>query len=911
MLAAYMSPKSPYSGLLLYHATGTGKTCTAITICRQFSTTFSKPPLVIFPSTLLVNNFKKEVDGCGKGKTSFSEIDPLGWEYRGAIEFANDVKRLEDEAGKDKGLFEELIKESYSDRVIIIDEAHNLRSNEEDNKQVPPRLIKVLRVAQNIRLIMLTATPMFDTAREIVFLMNLLLANDNRKEIREKDVFDAQDNIKADGGAKVLADVSRGYVSFQGIGKDGAFPKKLYPPKQVLKKVPRKDMYGNPIGTKIGAEANGIVFSGMQDEQLRAYRSISSKISKDRDRETSAFDSEDNPVANNPFTRLRMAANVIFPSPGVDFEKTKNAVKYITGVDGYNRCFRTTSEGTISYRTNVPEFLTPKLISKYACKIDSIMQSISKCDGIVLVHSTFVVCGLLPLAIALEHAGYQRYGGTNLMAKQNGTVKNKKMTYVLWTGQSKFSSNKDAEIEIAKRPDNADGNIIKVILASDVATEGIDLKCVREVHIMDPWYNVSKINQVFGRAIRHNSHISLPANKRNVTVYQHAAVDEISNTESIDMRTYRIAYEKQRKIDSVTDLLREHAIDECLSNKNDSNIDRSTFDVFHAANDVRKCAAKIRNCFTNHISLKYEQILDMCSPIDEEIFIWSLQSVLDDPTDSNVYNDIAKTMGKVIYASDKYIFQPSHSTDPRLTMAAREGQSVASKLSKATLTSKIERKTSDPTMADVEKRAAMLISEIGCDAKIYGTAAIDYVLDRMTCKSHISMVSTDPQNVNLLRLPHVVVVDDVPLYIIDFEASKSTETYLKWRPSKRSYDATALDEHIVKKKERAIQQRISGALIDVVAFVTFSEHRIFKMISGTHRLTGTSCLTTSTIKKRAIHDHIKSLDPGAVSTLDVHKSTKGAYCDMYELILRTKRPHLFLRPYEYKLATEIRSKKTI
>ena len=56
-------------------------------------------------------------------------------------------------------------------------------------KQFPPTIKKVLKTAENIKLVLLTATPMFNTAEEIVDLINLLLINDRRPTLDVKKIF--------------------------------------------------------------------------------------------------------------------------------------------------------------------------------------------------------------------------------------------------------------------------------------------------------------------------------------------------------------------------------------------------------------------------------------------------------------------------------------------------------------------------------------------------------------------------------------------------------------------------------------------------------------------------------------------------------------------------------------------------
>ena len=63
-----------------------------------------------------------------------------------------------------------------------------------------------------------------------------------------------------------------------------------------------------------------------------------------------------------------------------------------------------------------------------------------------------------------------------------------------------------------------------VILISSSGAEGISLKCVRQVHVMEPFWNYIRVDQVLGRAIRMKSHITLPENERNVEQYLYVSM---------------------------------------------------------------------------------------------------------------------------------------------------------------------------------------------------------------------------------------------------------------------------------------------------------------------------------------------------------------------------------------------------
>jgi hypothetical protein len=54
--------------------------------------------------------------------------------------------------------------------------------------------------------------------------------------------------------------------------------------------------------------------------------------------------------------------------------------------------------------------------------------------------------------------------------------------------------------------------------------EGVDLKEVKYVHITEPWWNESRMDQVMGRAIRWKSHINMEPKDRKVIIYRYYAL---------------------------------------------------------------------------------------------------------------------------------------------------------------------------------------------------------------------------------------------------------------------------------------------------------------------------------------------------------------------------------------------------
>ena len=120
--------------------------------------------------------------------------------------------------------------------------------------------------------------------------------------------------------------------------------------------------------------------------------------------------------------------------------------------------------------------------------------------------------------------------------------------------------------------DNKEGKYIKLILGSKVMNEGISMSNVGEVHILDVYFNLGRVDQVVGRAIRWCSHHKLYGDKNvypGVKVYKYAvALDQNGNmTLSSEEELYRKAELKYLLIKRLERAMKERAID-CPLNVN-------------------------------------------------------------------------------------------------------------------------------------------------------------------------------------------------------------------------------------------------------------------------------------------------------------------------------------------------------
>jgi hypothetical protein len=132
---------------------------------------------------------------------------------------------------------------------------------------------------------------------------------------------------------------------------------------------------------------------------------------------------------------------------------------------------------------------------------------------------------------------------------------------------------------------NHHGEICNIIGITGAGAEGISLKSVRSVHVMEPYWNKVRTEQVKGRAIRLCSHEDLPVEERKVDIYTYIAhftpediaarkIDETIITmdggETTDVHILKIGNRKEKILQSFLTAMKEAAVD-CFQNAIQNN----------------------------------------------------------------------------------------------------------------------------------------------------------------------------------------------------------------------------------------------------------------------------------------------------------------------------------------------------
>ena len=116
------------------------------------------------------------------------------------------------------------------------------------------------------------------------------------------------------------------------------------------------------------------------------------------------------------------------------------------------------------------------------------------------------------------------------------------LTYAIISGEVS-QENRNKILKVFNSPENARGELIKVLLVSKTGAEGLDLKNVRETHQVEPYWDKSRDDQFIARAVRLNSHEDLPPEDRTVQPYLYIA---LPNSE-----IYNLMLPKDRELQTV------------------------------------------------------------------------------------------------------------------------------------------------------------------------------------------------------------------------------------------------------------------------------------------------------------------------------------------------------------------------
>jgi hypothetical protein len=194
------------------------------------------------------------------------------------------------------------------------------------------------------------------------------------------------------------------------------------------------------------------------------------------------------------------------------------------------------------------EYFSAEGLEKYSPKFLRIIQNITnpQNEGLHLVYSQFrTMEGIGIFSLALNYNGFAEFKiakdpATNRWRLNITEEDMAKPKYALYTGKESkevkeiimniyngFFDLVPPELVPVLRdiaPNNNMGEIIKVFMITASGAEGLDLKNTRFVHLMEPFWNFVRVEQVIGRAVRICSHKNLPEEYKTVDAFIYVSV---------------------------------------------------------------------------------------------------------------------------------------------------------------------------------------------------------------------------------------------------------------------------------------------------------------------------------------------------------------------------------------------------
>jgi len=459
--------------------------------------------------------------------------------------------------------------------LIIVDEAHNLVNSSEPNDYAKA-IINIYKKSKNVRLILLTATPITHRPKEIIEMLNIIRLDQNDPPMKARDYI--KKNNLLPGAEKLIATKSRGYISYL-----RGYNIYTYPEKINMGVLPKKQ----------GFKYTKLVLCPMSPFHYRTYKDVyHGKIQK---HEWNLL----NMVFPNPnnskigIYRNSEISNLV--NTPVNFKK-KYGIKFVTLPSGDRQI-----SGPILRKNNIKKYS-----DKFYTLLNNIDGAVNANNGHIFVYSKIVEgTGTRLLKQILLMNGYIEYSyGTYTDTKElNSSMYNDVICYYCGVTGKRHRAyinslrsrkkkpgekihqyyparfiifDRDTENRIIKNiidefnsESNVDGHIIKIVVGSPKTREAMDFKRVNYIHIVTYHDNFATIDQIIGRGARHCSHADLAENKRYVKIYRYVSSLPVSVPKNI------LSYEEERYLEGekyhivikkIERILKSTAID-CALNK--------------------------------------------------------------------------------------------------------------------------------------------------------------------------------------------------------------------------------------------------------------------------------------------------------------------------------------------------------
>ena len=540
-ISAYLDYKSPYHDILLYHGLGSGKGATVINVYNVlYNATPGWNVFLLIKKSLHDHPWESEIKKW-LGKTDYAQ------------RYAN-IKWVHYDSPYADREFMDVVKNTDSTlkNLYIIEESHNFIRNVYSNLSskkgrravnIYDYILQDKRENLSTRLIMLSGTPVINRPFELALMFNLLrpgifpkseaLFNQyyvqkgivSSVNLQTKNMFQRRimGLVSYYAGATIdlYATQSTQYVDV----KMSQYQTEIYDYYEEIENAMAKKIIQGQSKTSetyktYVRQASNFVFPAIDQTVTGENRPRPSKFkigekememllkTKDTQKIKETLSSQ----SQGYFKMLDKFLETFDEYLDKIYKKELNSKSSIT-VDIENFKKYGSYEEYLEKENNKSGVI--KEMIKCSGKFVNTIFNIFKSPGPVLIYSNYVLMeGLDILKVYLKYFGFDFF-------------KNKNSKDYFRYGE--FHGNISREIrsetlKLEKEPDNVYGKLLKIVMFSPAAAEGISLESIRQVHIIEPYWNEVRITQMIGRAIRQCSHKFLPKSERHVDIYRYRTV---------------------------------------------------------------------------------------------------------------------------------------------------------------------------------------------------------------------------------------------------------------------------------------------------------------------------------------------------------------------------------------------------
>lgn len=607
--ARYFALNTPYKKGILAFSTGTGKTYASSLIIERFKKSLvdgklRKPALIFVNNAALRNSMINEIINVATHDVYITKNTKEGDEQslikmQRAIAQTYDIVTHGELLEANKFPKQEDIIEHYSNRIIIVDEAQNFRMQpgKANEDTMYNNLWKLLHWVKHCRILLLTATPIWDQVYDIASILNLLLPEDEQLPVLKNftNYFFDKEGYLIPEKAIELKNKMKGMISYIRSSESTAIKREIGVIKPWLNFVTVYPSAMSEFQAKLVKEASK---TSDIDELLDVKKGRNAFYSVERD------------VSNCVYPVFDGKGKIIDGAYGTSaFEKyakrsTKKPAKegeYTTTLD-----FTPALKAQLSPSRGADKF---ENLRKYSAKFATIIEMLldpnrKKEKAFIFLDVVNGSGGVLSLALILKLWGFSWINSAKEMKKYTKSSETKDLSieekssnnFTIITSEKETiysASDINKIMKIYNRPDNRYGKYIRIIIGSKTISQGYTLKDTRQGHLVSAPWNLSSTDQAMGRIFRVGSHENLPKNERYINWYRHVSVNGFygagipdkkkyvqiaqdkgnslngyfSKDETIDIHIYRITEKKELYDTQIYRLIKEVSWDCALSYK--------------------------------------------------------------------------------------------------------------------------------------------------------------------------------------------------------------------------------------------------------------------------------------------------------------------------------------------------------